>query len=235
MIAVAIIIFFGALVQSSIGFGFALVAMPLLVSLLGIHTAAPLVALAALFLEIGILLRYREAFNFQVVKYLIMGAVVGIPLGVLAVRGIDGVIVNRILGLIVIGYALYALVAPALPEFAGRGWAHFFGFLAGILGGAYNTGGPPVVIYGNCRGWKPDEFKGNLQGFFLVSGIVVIASHALSGNYTADVWQNLLYALPGLVLGTAAGFILSKRINPDLFRKAVLFALIVLGLKLLFF
>lgn len=235
MIAVALIIFFGAFVQSSIGFGLALVAMPLLVSMLGIHTAAPLVAIVAFLAETIILIRYHEAFNFGVVKHLVIGAVLGIPIGVFAVRSIDGELVNKALGLIVIGYAVYAFLAPKLPDLAGKAWAYFFGFIAGILGGAYNTGGPPVVIYGNCRRWVPDEFKSNLQGFFLVNGVVIIAIHGLSGNMTTDVLQNFIYAIPGMALGLLAGFYLSKRINPDLFRNAVLIVLIILGAKLLFF
>ena len=180
-----------------------------------------------------ILLRYYEAFNFDVVKHLIIAAILGIPIGVLAVRHIESDIVNKILGIVVIGYALYALFAPSLPELAGKAWAYFFGFIAGILGGAYNTVGPPVVIYGNARRWPPDEFKSNLQGFFLVNGLVVIAVHGMSGNLTTDVFQTLIYGVPGLVLGLAAGFFLSKRINPDLFRNIVLIALLFLGASLL--
>lgn len=235
MIIVALIFFFAALVQSSIGFGSALVAMPLLVSLLGIHIAAPLVAIAALLLEIVILLRYREAFNFEVVKHLAIATILGIPFGVLAVKYIESDIVNKILGIIVIGYALYALFAPKLPELAGKAWTYLFGFIAGILGGAYNTVGPPLVIYGNARRWPPDEFKSNLQGLFLVNGIVVIAVHTLSGNVTGEVFQNVFYALPGIVLGLAAGFFLSQRINPALFRTFVLIALLFLGASLLIF
>lgn len=233
MIIIALIVFVGTFVQASIGFGFALVTMPLLVSILGIHVAAPMVAIAAISIEIVILLRYREAFNFDVVKHLIVAAIAGIPIGVLAVRYIEGDIVNKILGVVVIGYALYALFAPSLPELAGNAWAYFFGFLAGILGGAYNTVGPPVVIYGNARQWPPDEFKSNLQGFFLINGLVVIAVHALSDNLTGAVFQNLIYAVPGLVTGLLAGFYLSKRINPELFRNTVLVALLILGASLL--
>jgi hypothetical protein len=233
MIIIATIVFFGAFVQSSIGFGFALVAMPLLVSMLGIHTAAPMVAIAALLVEIVILFVYREAFNFEVVKYLVIAAILGIPIGVLGVRNINSDIVDKFLGLVVISYALYALFAPSLPELTGRIWSFFFGFIAGILGGAYNTGGPPVVIYGNARRWPPNEFKSNLQGFFLVNGLVVIAVHTISGNLTGDVFQNIIYALPGLVLGLAAGFFLSKRINPGIFRNIVLIALLFLGASLL--
>jgi uncharacterized membrane protein YfcA len=233
MIIVAIIAFVAALVQSSIGFGFALVSMPILVGVLGIHTAAPLVALSVMLLEITILLRYREAFNFGVVKLLVIAAIIGIPIGVFAMSNIEADIVNKVLGIVIIGYALYALFAPGLPELAGNRWAYFFGFIAGILSGAYNTPGPPVVIYGNARQWLPDEFKSNLQGFFLVNGIMVIGVHAIGGNITTEVFRNLLYTLPGLVLGLVTGFYLSTRINPGLFRNIVLVALLFLGASLL--
>lgn len=233
IILVITIFFFSAFVQSSIGFGFALVAMPLLVSMLGIHVAAPLVAITAMLIEIVILLRYREAFNFDDVKYIAIATILGIPIGIFAVRSVDSGIVNKILGVVVIGYALYALFAPNLPDLAGKTWAYFMGFIAGILGGAYNTTGPPLVIYGNARRWSPDEFKSNLQSLFLVTGVVVIAAHGMSGNLTGDVFQNLLYAVPGLVLGLTAGFFLSKRLNPGLFRTVVLIALLFLGGSLL--
>ena len=234
LVAVALIFFLGTFVQASIGFGMALVAMPILVSLLGIHAAAPLVAIVAFVAEIAILLRYREAFNLGNVKQLMIAAVIGIPVGVLAVRLIEGEIVIRVLGVIVIGYALYALFTPKLPELAGAAWAYFFGFLAGILGGAYNTSGPPVVIYGDCHAWPPEEFKSNLQGFFLINGIVIIAAHGLNGNLSAEVFQTTLYALPGVAVGLAAGFLMSKHINAQLFHKIVLVALVFLGLSLLF-
>jgi uncharacterized membrane protein YfcA len=152
---------------------------------------------------------------------------------VLALRHLDAAIVTTALGVILVGYALYALFSPQLPQLSGRGWAYGFGFVAGLLSGAYNTPGPPVIIFGNCRGWPPNEFKGNLQGFFLVNSLVVVAVHIVSGNYIADVWSNFLLALPGLAVGLIAGFLLSKRINADLFRKIVLLLLIILGARLI--
>ena len=44
-----------------------------------------------------------------------------------------------------------------------------FGFFAGILGGAYNTNGPPVVIYGSLRKWSPATFRATLQGYFFMA------------------------------------------------------------------
>lgn len=231
---VALIIFVAVFIQSSIGFGLGLVAMPLLVALLGIQIAAPLVAMVALLAEAVILIRYRQSITLRVVSQLTVAALLGIPIGIYTVRTVDAGFVTTALGLLVIGYALYALLSPTLPQLASRAWAYVFGFVAGILSGAYNTGGPPVIIYGNCRGWPPDEFKSNLQGFFLVNSVVVITVHALSGNITPAVGQNLLFALPGMILGLVGGFFLSPHINPILFRKLVLVLLLILGFGLIF-
>jgi len=231
---VALIIFLAVFIQSSVGFGLALVSMPLLVPLLGIQTASPLVALVSMIAELIILFRYRHALNLRALAPLTIAAVIGIPIGVLALRNLDASIVTTLLGVILILYSIYALFSPNLPELASNAWAYGFGFVAGMLGGAYNTSGPPVIMYGNFRRWPPEEFKSNLQGFFIVVGLIVIAVHAASGNITNEVWNNVLLSLPGIALGLIAGFLLSKRINAKLFRKIVLVLLIVLGIRLIF-
>jgi uncharacterized membrane protein YfcA len=58
---VFVIVFFAIFVQSLTGFGLALVSMPFLAALLGVQTAAPLVALFGLVAEVILLLYFREA------------------------------------------------------------------------------------------------------------------------------------------------------------------------------
>jgi uncharacterized membrane protein YfcA len=223
------IVFFAVFTQSVTGFGLALVSMPLLTAVLGIQTAAPLVAFFALVAEAILLLTYRAHLDLHAVWRLAIASVVGVPLGVLALRTVPEEIVLAVLGMVVAGYALYALLKFRLPEIKQPGWAYGAGFLAGVLGGAYNTSGPPVIIYGHCRSWSPAGFKSNLQGFFVLNSIVVLIAHFLAGNYTSQVWQAVLVALPAVVLSIAAGVQLSKRINPATFRRLVLLLLLVLG------
>lgn len=230
---VAVVIFLAIFTQSAAGFGSALVAMPLLTGLVGIRTATPLVALVGFTSELFLLLRYRAAFNWRAVGRLSAASVVGIPLGVYLLRRIDADIVTTGLGLLLVGYALYALFGPTLPQLAHRAWAYGFGFAAGLLNGAYNTSGPPVVLYGNCRRWPPAEFKSNLQGFFLLNSLVTLPTHALNGNFTTLVWHNYLLALPAVALGLWIGSKLGDRLDPGRFRQVVLVLLIVLGLRLL--
>jgi len=231
-ILVFVIVFFAIFTQSVTGFGLALVSMPLLVAVLGIQTAAPLVAFIALVAELVLLIYYREAFNLKVVWRLALASIIGIPLGVWALRNVDEQVVLTALGLIVGGYALYALLNLRLPTIQQNGWAYGAGFLAGILGGAYNTAGPPVIVYGNCRQWPPAEFKSNLQGFFLLNSALVMGTHFFANNYNLLVWRYGLIALPAVAAGIVAGLFLSTKISAPLFRRIVLWLLLLLGLWL---
>lgn len=233
-LTIALIVFVSVFVNSAAGFGIALVAMPLLVAALGLEVARPLVALFAAINSTVMLVYYREALNLKAVWPLIVASLVGIPLGELGLRTIDERIVTTGLGLLIIGYAVYSLVSPAIPEIKHRIWTWVAGFTSGILTGAYNTGGPPLVIYGTARRWGPDEFKGNLQGAGWLKGLAVVGTHFVSGNVTPEVWQGLLISLPAVVVGVVAGFAVGDRLKPEVFRRVVLFLLIILGVRLLF-
>lgn len=228
------VIFLAVLTQSVSGFGVALVAMALLTQLIEIHLATPLVTLVAISLEIVLLIRYRHDLNLKAVWQISAASVIGVPIGIVAFKKIEEDVVLTVLGMVLLAYALYALLNLKLPRLAHQGWAYSFGLVAGILAGAYNTSGPPVIIYGNCRGWLPAEFKGNLQGFFLLNGIFVLIGHALAQNLTLLVWQTFLWTLPAIGLGVVVGLNIDRHLNQVQFRKVVLGLLVVLGLRLIF-
>jgi uncharacterized membrane protein YfcA len=232
IVAVVAIVFFASFTQSVVGFGTAMVGMPLMVMALEIRIAAPLIALLGLTLETIMLLHYRQSVNLMVMWRLIVAAVLGIPLGVLAIQRIPEQVVLTALGLVIAGYAIYGLLRLRLPRLESNLWAYGAGFLSGLLGGAYNTAGPPVVIYGHCKRWPPEQFRGNLQGFFLVIDIVVIANHAAVGNLSAEVWRAYVIALLPLALGFIVGTRLAKRIDPALYSRIVLVMLVLLGVRL---
>lgn len=231
---IALIVFFAAFTQSLVGFGLGLISMALLPGIIGLRVASPLMAVVGIVIECITLARFRQDFNLRSVGRLIMASVVGVPFGIFLLRNVDEHLILRLLGAVILGYALYGLFNFRLPEIQHPRWAYGFGFLAGILSGAYNTSGPPIVIYGSCRHWPPAEFKSNLQGFFLVNSITVIIGHALNHGFTEAVWGGFLIALPALAVGLVTGFWLDRFIDPTLFRKLVLVVLALLGLRLIF-
>lgn len=232
-VLVASIVFLGSLTASMIGFGGALVCMPLLLSVLSPTSAATLYALFSLPLQLIIMWRYRRALDIRPLWRLAVGSLVGIPIGVLLLERLDERIVLSALGIFLIAYGLYSLYSPRLPTIRSPRWDFGFGFGAGVLTGAYNTGGPPLVIYGTSHQWTPEQFKGNLQVLFTITDIVVVIAHLVAGHVDTPVMQHLLISLPVIAAASALGFALSRRVNEAAFRKLVLVFIILVGIRLL--
>lgn len=231
-ILIALVTLAAALTQRLTGFGSGLIPMSILPGFVGIHTVTPLVALITTTVDLLMLSRYRAGIRPHAVYPLLVGMMFGIPLGILALRQIDERIVLGVLGAVISLYALYALVGFRIPRPNGRPWAWGVGFLAGMLGGAYNTSGPPLIVYGQALEWPPDEFKANLQTLFIFNDVLVIMGHLLAHNMTRVVTRAYLIALPALVVGFLVGGRLDRFLNPERFRILVLALLFVLGLRL---
>jgi uncharacterized membrane protein YfcA len=228
-----LIIFSSTLLRAAFGFGNALIAMPLLVLLLGINTATPLVALVAIVTALVMLIRERQALKLKDTSLLLLASFGGIPLGIYFFRTLPEHLVAGLLGLILIFYGLFNLTGFKLPVIQRPWLALPFGFLAGLLGGAYNTNGPPVVIFASLRGWDKRTFRANLQGYFLITGLGIAFSHGLSGLWTWEVIYYLLISLPLIFLTVLLGEKITRDLTYESYFKGVNLVLIFLGLFLL--
>jgi uncharacterized membrane protein YfcA len=234
LLPAALILFFGAFVRSALGFGDAVVAMPLLALVLGITTATPLVALVASTIALSILIKNWRKADFHATWRLIVASFAGIPIGLLFLTEVPETYLKLCLGILITGYGMYRILKPALSIGRAPLPAFLFGFFAGVLGGAYNTHGPPVVIYGTLRRWSPQDFRATLQGYFLPTGLMIAAGHGAAGLWTATVAKLYLLCLPCVGLGIFLGGKVNRSIRGDLFLSIINFVLIGLGLLLIF-
>lgn len=143
------------------------------------------------------------------------------------------IVVKSLLGFIITGFGLYNLVVPKLPRLLNENWAYLTGLIAGILGGAYNTNGPPVVIYGMLRRWDTEKFRATLQGYFLPTGAVILITHGIAGLWTAQVVQLYLYSIPVIIGAVLIGGKLNRLIPQGKFDKIVYGFLVVIGILLI--
>jgi len=233
-IAVLLIVFVSTLVRTVFGFGNALVAMPLLAMIgLGMKTATPLVALLSLVLGIALLVTNWKKVDIKSAWRLLLATVPGIPIGTVLLKGDYQRMGEIVLALIIIGFSGYSLFKPKLIELRKEWLAYPFGFLAGILGGAYNSNGPPVIIYGTLRRWLPDEFRATLQGYFLPSSVIIVAGHGLGGLWTSEVCTYFFLSLPLTLFTIWIGGRLQRLIPPGHFDRWIHILLIVIGGMLL--
>ena len=215
------------------GFGIGLVSLAFLPYLMSPSEAIVLTTLYAAAFALAIFVPVRRDFTPARVADLIVGTVVGTPLGVWALATFPASVLNRLIGvmlLVAVGLEWRRLYPEKLE---GRRWGLGAGVLAGVIGGAVGTPGPPVVLYATTQGWGPRTIKANLQAFFVVNQVVILAGYWWAGLLTREVWRfAAVFAAPA-VAGIALGMGLFNRIDPVRFRRIVFALLFVSGLVLL--
>ncbi|MEM6255186.1 MAG: sulfite exporter TauE/SafE family protein [Cyanobacteria bacterium P01_D01_bin.156] len=230
---IGLIVGLASFVQSLTGFGFALVAISLLPFFMDLQPAVSLVLVVSLVGNIALWWHYRDSFEWSRIIHLLGAGLLTIPIGVLGLHHIPEHLALQILGVFVLAYVIYSSLQLSAPDIQGRRWAYAFGAASGVLAGAFNTGGPPIVIYGNFNEWSPEQFKSHMPGAFSVMSVVAIATHLWQGHFDKMLFTQIGYATPFFVGGLGLGFWLSNYINAEQFRQVVLVLLGLIGLKLL--
>ena len=225
----SLIIFSAGFVQGFSGFGSILLALPILSLFIDIKILIPLMVLCGCSMSIFLLIQLRPHLDLKKIIPLFLGAIPGIPLGVLFLKKINPVIIYWILGLILISYSVYMLFFKSQNRGINEKWGYGFGFLSGFIGGGMSAGGPPVIVYTSLQDWKKDIIKVTLQGFFVVSGLLTILIHALSGLTTSLVIRYYLISIPMLIVGTYLGSFYYKKISEESYRRLLLTLLAALG------
>jgi len=240
-VAVIAIFVVASLTRATFGFGEALVAMPLLSFVVPLQTATPLVALHAMVMSLVVVVQDWRHIHVRSVSRLLIATIAGAPLGLWWLTSIDDRAVKLFLAVLIIVFSTFALIQSRLqPQVAtseqpidrDRG-AYAFGFLSGLLGSAYNTYGPPLVMYATLRGWNPLQFRATLQGYFFAVGLIILPLHASAGLWTAEVWRYFLCAAPALVVTMPLGRALNRRFSGAVFLKAVHVGLLLIAASLI--
>ena len=164
---------------------------------------------------------------------LVLASLLGVPIGLLFLKGAYEGMVRAVLAVVIISFSLYSLFKPDLFTLNSEKSAFPFGFVAGILGGAYNTNGPPIVVYGTLRKWPSESFRATLQGYFFPTGLFILFGHGVGGLWTPSVLRFYLISLPFVFLAFLLGSKLNQSIPTGKFDRVVHVFLIAIGVMLL--
>lgn len=230
---IGFIILLASFVQGFSGFGFALISIPLLSFFLEIKTAIPLAALFGLVINIMLYFKLHGHIDFKELKNLILGAVIGIPFGVLFLTKANPAFIKILLGIIILLFVLLSSFSLIPQKKMGLSWGYLFGIFSGLLGGALNTNGPPVLIYFFLQGWDKIKQKASVTGFFIISSVLIVGLHAATGISNVEMIIESLYYVPFVLIGFITGNIFFARISTSFFNRFVLFFLFLIGVYLI--
>jgi uncharacterized membrane protein YfcA len=225
-----VLVFFGAtLVRSALGFGEALIAVPLLAFVLPVEVAAPVATLVSITVAAAVVAQDWRQIHLRSAAWLVCSTLLGIPFGLLLLRAVPGPIVKAVLGVLVAAFAASALRRPTTYELTNDRLAWVFGVSAGVLGGAYGMNGPPLVVYGTLRRWSPERFRATLQGYFLPASVIGMIGYWTAGLWTPAVSRYYLLSLPAVLLAIPLGRALNRRLDAQRFRTYVHAGLLASG------
>ncbi|PCH59239.1 MAG: permease [SAR86 cluster bacterium] len=197
-----VIIFVGSYVQSSIGFGLAIIAAPLLFFIDPAYVPAP-ITVCAFVLSIINSYGHRRAISLKGLKFSLIGRVPGTIAGGLLLLWIDQKLLALWIGGSVIFAVLLSFKLVALKPTPSTLFTA--GFLSGFMGTSSSIGGPPMALV--LQHQRVDYIRANLSAFFVVSclmSIIMLSSVGLFGL------RQILLALP-LLPATLAGYWVATR------------------------
>jgi uncharacterized membrane protein YfcA len=206
----ALAVLLGAALQSATGFGFALVAAPILFALLGPQEAVSAGVLLALLLN-GLTLateRRRPAVLWRDAIALVAWSLPGLALGALALRELP----ERPLSALVALAVLAALVLRVRSRSRGlaprpRRWQRpVAGAASGALATSTSLSGPPLVFCLLARGAAPAAMRDTLAAIFIAEAVLSFPALLATGTFAlpGGVWALLAAGLAGQLLGRRA-------------------------------
>jgi len=227
--------FVAALAAGLAGFAFGLIASGLWLHVLTPAQAVPLIAASGLAIHIFSIWRFRGALRWEVLWPFLLGGIIGIPLGTLALRHADPALFRSGVGLFLVTYSLFMLLRRPMPAvtLGGRIADGCIGAAGGVLGGLAGLGGVLPTIWCDLRGWPRDAQRSVYQSYILVIQGLVVVSLAFSGGVGLGEVKLFFAGLPAIAAGAALGFRLYDRIDPLQFRRILLLLLLASGVALL--
>lgn len=225
LVATALAVASGAFAQSVTGFGFSMVAIPLVSFVLGPAEAVVVVTVVACLLTIGASWRHREDVQWPVASRMVLAGVVGMPLGLAALTLVDERRLAMGIAVVIAAFAVLTFVGFSLK----RSTASTVG--AGLTSGAFLTSagvnGPPLVAALQAMGFSPRQMRATLHATFAVQDVLAVAGFAAVGHVEGRTWLLAVVGVPGLVVGWLLGEKVFDRVDRRTFRRLVLVVLLV--------
>ena len=222
---VVFVIFVGSFIQSSIGFGLAIVAAPILFLIDPLYVPAP-ITISALTLSVANSYSHWRSISFRGLRFAILGRIPGTISGGFLLLWIDQQALALWLGLSV-------LVAVALSMsnivFKANGKSLFYaGFLSGFMGTSTSIGGPPMALV--MQHQENDFIRANLAAFFVVSFFMALMMLSSIGRFGMEHIMISLPLMPATLAGYWVAMRTMHRISHENLRRVSLALCVIAGL-----
>lgn len=161
-----------------------------------------------------------------------LGMLMGFTLGGAADRPLARVIFGLGVAALALTELRRALSPPREGAALSRASAVGVLFAGGVVHGVFSAGGPLIVYVVGRRGLEKAAFRATLSTLWLILNAALVARWVVSGAWSARTARDALWLAPALLVGTALGGALFRRLPPRAFRVTAAGVMAAAGLSL---
>lgn len=225
-------VFCGGFLQGCLGFGFGMIAVPSLLMVLTASEVVPMCIGISLVLCIPLAWHARHQFRASLVIPLLVGAIVGLPVGMKTLARFDGPYLKIFAGLLLVGMSVAMFKGWSRP-IKNQTLALFpIGFLSGMMQTTFSMSGPPIILFLTNQSMDKERFRANLLIYFSFIGSISITSYATQGAFTQPILEWMVIFVGSVLVGGMLGAKVASRIPQETFRKLTLTVAGVMGFVL---
>lgn len=208
-------------VEATTGFGATVVAVALGGAVLPVRELLPAFVPVNLVLSLFVVGSDRAAVDRPTLSRRVLPAMLlGFPVGALGFR-----LLGERAGALEVAFGLFVVAVAALrllgiAAVGRRGGAAALG-LAGVVHGAFGTGGPLVVMTLGALGLEKRVFRATLAAIWALLAPFLLGSYALAGALGPESLRLSALLLPAMIAGLVLGQKAHARLDPARFRLAV--------------
>ena len=221
VIFIALLLFVSSAVQGVLGFGFAVIASPIIVQI-NPNLVPQLLALLGLQIALRVFFREKDGAALEKVKPLIIGRLVGGPIGLLLLLNLSEKYLSIAVGVIVLIGGLGSFFGWVINR--NNLNSFFAGTFSGIFGMVAAVGGPPVALL--YRNTKSQEFRPSLNIVFSIGILITLSLLVLSGNLFTDHLLLFVLFLPFVLFGVRVSSSIFSKFSDSFIATSVTLSLI---------
>lgn len=226
--------FLAAFVVGAAGFGDALILAAVWLHVLEPGEMVPLVVSCGVVMYGTCMVRLRGGVRPALLWPFVAGGAAGVPVGSWLLRFVEPEPFRLAVGVFLVLYTGYALLAGRLPRVTagGRVADGGVGLAGGVLGGLAGLSGILPTLWCGMRGFPKDVQRGIYQPYVLAMHGMAFGWLAFYGAVDAGVAVHFAWCLPAVLAGTLTGLRLYARLDEAQFRRIILATLAAAGVLL---
>lgn len=225
VIFIALLLFVSSAVQGVLGFGFAVIASPIIVQI-NPNLVPQLLALLGLPIALRVFFREKDGVDLSKVKPLIVGRLLGGPIGLFLLLNLSEKYLSIAVGVIVLIGGLGSFFGWVINR--NNLNSFFAGTFSGIFGMVAAVGGPPVALL--YRSTKSQEFRPSLNSVFSIGILITLSLLVLSGNLFTDHLLLFVLFLPFVLLGVRVSSSIFSKFSDSFIATSVTYFSVLSGM-----